>query len=158
MAAGLDAHEGGAEMMIRAWRRAFAALFFAGCHVLGAWAADVRAKADVTCKPTEKQFTYDCTIKLSNSRTGEALTDVTLTVGADMPSMPLAHNVRPARAEAGQEPGTFTARIELEMFGDWALRLDVGGKVRDRVIATMRFEADRAVPAAASKPPPRHRH
>jgi hypothetical protein len=118
----------------------------------------VRAKAEVACKPTETKLEYDCTIKLSNARTGEPLKDVALTVGADMPSMPLAHNVRPVQAEARPEPGVYHARIQLEMLGDWVLRLDVGGKFRDRVIAAMRFEADRAAPAAASKPPPRHKH
>ena len=81
-----------------------------------------------------------------------------MTIGADMPSMPLAHNVRPVKAEAGPAAGMYQARIQLEMLGDWTLRLDVGGKVRDRVVAPMRFEADRAAPAAASKPPPRHKH
>ena len=136
--------------------RTLAAALLAMCCASGVWSADVRAKADVTCKPTEKKLEYDCNIKLSNSRTGEPLSDVTLTVGADMPSMPLAHNVRPAKAEARQEPGTYQARIRLEMLGDWALRLDLSGKIRDRVVAIMRFEADRAAPAAASQP--RHRH
>ena len=138
---------------------ALTAVLAAGCCTAGVFAADVRAKAEVACKPTETKLEYDCTIKLSNARTGEPLADVMLTVGADMPSMPLAHNVRPVKADPGQEAGTYQARIQLEMLGDWALRLDLGGKARDRVIATMRFEADRVVPAAAaSKPPPRHRH
>jgi len=126
----------------------------------GAWAADVRAKADVTCKPTATKLEYDCIIKLTNGRTGEPLKDVTLTMGADMPSMPAAHNVRPVKAEAGAEAGTYQARIQLEMLGDWALRLDLSGAVRDRVIATLRFEPDRVAPPppAASKAPPRHRH
>ena len=101
VAPGVDAHDG--------WHRdeedrnghPARRLLLAICCAHGAWSAEVRAKADVTCKPTEKQFEYDCTIKLSNARTGEPLTDVTLTVGADMPSMPLAHNVRPVKAQAG---------------------------------------------------------
>jgi hypothetical protein len=153
----MDAHADGDEMTI-ARSGVLAAGLLAMCCVASAWADNVRAKADVACKPTATKLEYDCVIKLSNARTGEPLKDVALTVGADMPSMPLAHNVRPVKAEPGAELGTYQARIQLEMLGDWALRLDLGGKVRDRVIATMRFEADRAEPAAASKTPPRHRH
>ena len=51
----------------------------------------------------------------------------TVRVGADMPSMPMAHNVRPVQATAGPEAGTYRARLTLEMHGDWALRIDVTG-------------------------------
>jgi YtkA-like len=153
----MDAIGDGAEMKKIAIGTLAGALLMM-CSVSSAWPADVRAKADVACTPTATKLEYDCIIKLANARTGEPLKDVTLTVGADMPSMPAAHNVRPVKAEAGQEPGVYQARIQLEMLGDWALRLDLSGKVRDRVIATMRFEAERAVPAATSKTPPRHRH
>jgi hypothetical protein len=50
-------------------------------------------------------------------------------------------------------------RIELEMLGDWALRIDVTGRVRDRVIKVLRFEQDRVGPATApGNPPSRHKH
>jgi hypothetical protein len=117
-------------------------------------AADIRAKADVSCRAATEKLQYDCVIKLTNSRTGEPLTGLTLTVGADMPSMPMAHNVRPVKAVPAQEAGVYHARIVLEMHGDWALRLDLSGAVRDRVITMMRFDSDGAVPAA----PARHKH
>ena len=41
----------------------------------GAHAAD-RAKADVACQPGVKTLQYECTIKLSNARTGAPLTKV----------------------------------------------------------------------------------
>ncbi len=53
-------------------------------------AADVKAKAEVSCAATAKPLEYDCAIKLSNARSGAALTGVEVTVGADMPSMPMA--------------------------------------------------------------------
>lgn len=103
-------------------------------------AADVRAKADVNCAATPKPLEYDCVIKLTDSRSGKALTGVDVTVGADMPSMPMAHNVKPAKAAPGPEPGTYRARIELEMHGDWAVKIDLAGEVRDRIVKSMRFE------------------
>jgi len=103
-------------------------------------AAEVKAKAEVSCSATRKPLEYDCTIKLSDSRSREALTGVDVTVGADMPSMPMAHNVKPAKAMPGSEPGTYRAHIKLEMHGDWVVKVDLVGPVRDRIVKSMRFE------------------
>jgi branched-chain amino acid transport system permease protein len=118
--------------------------------------AEIRAKADVTCAPAKETLLYECRIKLSNARTGEPLTGVDLRVGADMPSMPGAHSVRPVKAIAGPEAGTYAARLELEMHGDWALRLDLSGPVRDRVIKVMRFDDQRVTDAPARVPHRKH--
>jgi YtkA-like len=103
-------------------------------------AADVKARAEVSCSAAAKPLEYDCTFKLSDSRSGEALTGVEVAVGADMPSMPMAHNVKPAKAMPGNEPGTYRAHIKLEMHGDWVVKLDLAGPVRDRIVKSMRFE------------------
>ena len=103
-------------------------------------AADVKARAEVSCSAAAKPLEYDCIIKLSDSRSGEALTGVEVAVGADMPSMPMAHNVKPAKAMPGNEPGTYRAHIKLEMHGDWVVKLDLAGPVRDRIVKSMRFE------------------
>jgi YtkA-like len=122
----------------------------------GAEAAE-RARADISCQPGAKMLQYDCAIKLTNARTGAPLTKVDLTVGADMPSMPMAHNVRPVKATPTEEPGTYRALIELEMYGDWALQLNLVGELYDRVIKIMRFEGERAV-QNSPKTPSRHKH
>lgn len=120
--------------------------------------AQARAKADVACRPTGTTLQYDCTIALTNARTNEPLNGVTLTVGADMPSMPMMHNVRPVQATAG-DPGTYQARLVLEMHGDWAVQLNLSGPVRDRVVANIRFDPDRATPAPPpSRTRPGHKH
>jgi hypothetical protein len=107
-------------------------------------AAD-RAKADVACRPSGEVLQYDCTIKLTNARTGAALTEVALTVGADMPSMPGMHNVPPATATPADEAGTYHVLLELEMHGDWALQLNLAGPLRDRLIKRLRFEDGRVI-------------
>jgi len=122
-----------------------------------AW-GQVRATADVACQPATERLHYDCTIKLANSRTGAPLPGVTLTVGADMPSMPAVHNVRPVPAAEDAGSGTYRVRIALEMYGDWALRLDLSGTVRDRVIKLLRFESDRVGEPAPAPGPGHHRH
>ena len=103
-------------------------------------AADVKAKAEVNCAATAKPLEYDCAIKLSDSAKRRGATGVDVTVGADMPSMPMAHNVKPVKAVPGSEPGTYRARILLEMHGDWAVKVDLAGQVRDRIVKSMRFE------------------
>ena len=132
-----------------------AAAIIAACFTFPAAGADVRAKADIACQPTGTKLQFDCTIKLMDARTEEPLTGIDLTVGADMPSMPGAHNVRPVKAAAGQAAGTYQARLMLEMLGDWAVRLDVTGRGRDRVIKILRFEEDKvqAAPTKASPSP-----
>ena len=102
--------------------------------------AQQRAAADVACKPAGKALTYDCSIKLSEMASGKPIEGAKLTVGADMPSMPMAHNVRPVAAKPGSEAGMYTARIELEMQGEWALKLRVSAPVKDQIIKKLRFE------------------
>jgi len=63
-----------------------------GCVIA---AAAERVKADVSCQPGPESLQYDCTIKLTDARTGAPLTKADLTVRAEMPSMPMMHNVRP---------------------------------------------------------------
>jgi YtkA-like len=120
--------------------------------------AQVRAKADVACRPTGATLEYDCHIALANSRTSEPLSGVTLMVGADMPSMPMMHNVRPVKAAPGADSGTYQARLALEMHGDWALQLNLSGPVRDRVVVNIRFDPDRAAPTVPSRARPGHKH
>jgi len=136
-------------------------LLFAGLIAVtglaeAASAQSVRAKADVDCKPAGQLLHYDCVIKLMNARTSEPLAGVTLMVGADMPSMPMMHNVRPVRAAPGADSGIYQARLVLEMHGDWAVQLNLSGPVRDRVAANIRFDPDRATPVVPSKG--RHKH
>ena len=120
--------------------------------------AQTRAKAEVACRPTGTVLQYDCSIALKNAHTSEPLGGVTLTVGADMPSMPMMHNVRPVPAKPGTQAGTYLARLALEMHGDWAVQLNLSGPLRDRIVANLRFDPDKVTPAAATRTPPRHKH
>jgi hypothetical protein len=144
--------------MIECSVRLFAAAAIAVLIGASPAAAQARAKADIACKPTEKSLQFDCTIRLLDARTGEPLSGVDIMVGADMPSMPMAHNVRPVRATAGQAPGTYAAKIELEMHGEWMLRLDLSGRLRDRVLKTLNFQSNevRDGPRGRSAPRPGH--
>ena len=114
---------------------ALAAMLMAG----GAALAGERVAADVICTATAERLTYDCTIMLKGRKSGEPVDGAELVVKADMPSMPLAHNVRPVTAAPGSMPGHYSATLELEMAGEWALTLDVSGPTRDRVVRKLHF-------------------
>jgi hypothetical protein len=116
----------------------------------------VRAKATVTCVSAGQVLEYDCTIKLANARSGEPLSGLTVSVGADMPSMPGMHNVRPVKATEHAEKGVYQVRLKLEMHGDWAVQLDLRGAERDRVITMLRFEGGEVTDVKPSSS--RHRH
>lgn len=103
------------------------------------------ATADLACKSTGTDFVYDCTIRLS--RGGKPLEGVQVTMSADMPSMPMAHSVKPVKAQAGRKPGEYRAKLDLEMLGVWAVKLRLAGPVRDQLILHYEFDSSGATPA-----------
>ena len=123
--------------------RQIAALVVAGLGQLPVLAgADERKAADVECTPVEHQaLVYDCTIALKGRKSGTPIADAEFVVGADMPSMPGAHNVRPVPGEPHGAPGMYRVRIELDMTGEWALKLDFTRPGRDRLIRKLHFGA-----------------
>lgn len=102
-------------------------------------------RGTLECRFTGTDFVYDCSIRLSKG--GMPLTGVQLTVGADMPSMPMAHNVKPVKARPGAKPGEYDARLDLEMTGEWAVKLRLAGPVRDQLILHYEFDEKGARPA-----------
>jgi hypothetical protein len=99
-----------------------------------------RAAADIACRPAGPVLVFDCDIRLSDRSSGRPIDKADVTVGADMPSMPMVHNVRPVKAKRTGEPGRYSARLELEMSGEWAVKIRVVGPVRDQIVKTLRFE------------------
>ena len=97
-----------------------------------------KTEADIQCKYTGAGYVYDCLIRLS--RGGKPLAGVQVTAGADMPSMPMAHNVKPAKAKPGTQPGEYHARLDLERKGEWAIKLRLSGAVRDQIVKKVRFD------------------
>jgi hypothetical protein len=125
-------------------------LFTVALAALALPAVAQRLSADLDCKPTKQAFVYDCRIALKEVGSGKPVSGVEVLVGADMPSMPMAHNVRPAKAAPTDRPGQYAARVELEMHGEWAVKLRVGGPVRDQLILHYEFDEKGARPAIRS--------
>jgi len=121
------------------------ALFFALLALAAFPAAAQRTEAELDCRFTGTDFVYDCVIRLA--RGGAPLPDMQVTVGADMPSMPMAHNVKPVKAKPGKKPGEYRARLDLEMTGEWAVKLRLSGPLREQLILHYDFDEKGARPA-----------
>jgi hypothetical protein len=63
-----------------------------------------------------------------------------------MPSMPMAHSLRPAKAKPGTKPGEYKARLDLEMLDEWAIKLRLDGPVRDLLVLHYEFDSEGASP------------
>lgn len=94
----------------------------------------------VTCKAAAS-LVYDCVFRLSDAKTGAPLSGAVFSVQPTMPSMPMAHNIRPVSAEPGTEPGSYRARLKLDMPGVWSLKLQLSAPVRDEVHHRMDFNS-----------------
>ena len=99
--------------------------------------ASERAEADVVCDGMAEPLQHTCTFRLYERSSGQAITGAKIVIDADMPDMPMAHNVRPVIATESETPGSYQATILLEMRGQWVLRLTISGPMRDVVIVAM---------------------
>ena len=102
--------------------------------------ASERPMVAVECKPTDEKLVFHCTFDVMGKKSREPIEGAAFRVNADMPSMPLAHNVKPIRPEpiAGK-PGLYQGRLDLEMLGEWTLKLTFDVPVRDIVIEKLIF-------------------
>ncbi|MCY4590581.1 MAG: FixH family protein [Alphaproteobacteria bacterium] len=121
--------------------RILAVLAVAAAGCLSAVAdAGERKAARVECTPVEQQaLVYDCMFALKGRKSGSPIAGAEFTVGAEMPSMPGAHNILPVTAEPHGKPGMYRARITLDMTGEWALKLDFTRPDRDRLVEKLHF-------------------
>ena len=94
--------------------------------------------AEVECKGTEEKLVYDCMIYLTDMKTKKKLDRAKFVVGADMPSMPGAHNVKPVTTHS-MGMGMYHVRLNLEMYGEWVLKMDFTKPRRDRIVKKMIF-------------------
>ena len=112
------------------------------------------ARAELRCMLTATDYVYDCSIKLA--RGGKPLQGLGVTVGADMPSMPMAHALKPVQAKPGKSPGDYEAKLGLEMLGEWAVKLTLRGPVTDQLVLLYDFDERGARPVTGPGKPPRN--
>jgi hypothetical protein len=100
--------------------------------------AGEKKSAHVECATTEDRLVYECMITLTGKKSGQLISNAEFTVGADMPSMAMAHNVVPVPAY-NHGNGMYHVRIALEMYGEWALKLEFTKPHRDLVVTKLVF-------------------
>ena len=110
------------------------------CIVIsGATFAQSRPKLDLQCFSIGKQLALECTARLKTAN-GDPINGAKLTLNAHMPSMPMAHSVKPAVAMATNQLGEYRGQLQLEMPGVWAILVDLSAPMRDRFIRRVQIE------------------
>ena len=105
-----------------------------------ALAAGERPMVKLDCKPTDEKLVFHCTFDVMGRKSHQPIEGAAFKVNADMPTMPLAHNVRPIRPEpVDGKPGSYSGELELEMLGEWAIKMTFDEPVRDIVIEKLTF-------------------
>lgn len=108
----------------------------------GPAAAQERMDADVSCKRVGQSMQYDCLLMLKGKLSGHPIQGAGIVVGADMPAMPMAHNVKPVKAEPTGKPGEYKFRMTLEMHGEWALKIRLAKPRQDLIVYKMMFKPE----------------
>jgi len=106
-------------------------------------AADIRCDpagaGPVYAGPVYAGPVYDCVIALADPGTGAPVSGAQFTVRTDMPSMPMAHAMRPVAALPADRPGAYRVRLALEMYGTWTVKLRLSKPVHDQIDRRMDF-------------------
>mgnify|MGYP002479618328 CR=1 FL=1 len=89
-------------------------------HAQGAASGGGRPRAELQCVSHGMGPMLECVVDLRR-RDGAPLDGAQVTLGALMPSMPMAHTVKPMNAAPTGAPGQYRATLELEMLGVWAV-------------------------------------
>ena len=67
-------------------------------------------------------------------------------VGATMPSMAMAHNVKPVKFTKKEGmAGHYKFTIQLEMLGEWMFQYDISTPKRDRVMEKLIFDKTKSI-------------
>ena len=114
-------------------------------------AAAERARAQVGCEATGEKLVYRCMAMLTGRKSGKPVSGAVVQASADMPSMAMAHNVRPVRLKPAGKPGLYSFTMKLEMYGLWAVKLKMSKPTPDIIIARLRFTKDGASPPGKNK-------
>ena len=95
-------------------------------------------KTKTSCEETEKKLVYYCLVQITNN--GKPAPNSIATVGADMPSMPMAHNIKPVPIFSNNiQLGEYQFEIELEMRGRWMFEYNFSNPKKNRVFEKLDF-------------------
>ena len=113
--------------------------------------AQTSTKINLECLSFGNCPKLECTVYL-RTKDGSPLRYGRVVLGASMPSMPMAHSIRPVVASPTAKPGEYRGTLELEMLGVWAIQVDIDKPRRERLVQSLRVE-----PCETEKPCPARR-
>ena len=85
-----------------------------------------QTRGDMQCKSAGKDLIFDCVLRLAS---GDEPLEGAVTVSAEMPAMPGEHSSKPVKARKGDGPGEYRVRLDLDMPGEWDVKVRAAGKV-----------------------------
>ena len=118
-------------------RRALATLLIAAPLAAAAQGAVLRLEWQVlsATKPLERELV----VTLKDAR-GSPVEGAQVDIEVDMPSMPMMHRVPVARAKPTGAPGRYSAKVEMEMAGEWAAKVSVAAPYKASWVRKFRLE------------------
>ena len=114
-------------------------------------------KSQTDCTATSKKFQYNCNVLFFHKK--EPMSGYSGIVGAKMPSMAMAHNVKPVKfSEKEGMVGHYEFTIQLEMLGEWMFQYDISIPKRDRVMEKLIFNKTKSTASDKKHKHSDHKH
>ena len=114
-------------------------------------------KSQTDCTATSKKFQYNCNVLFFHKK--EPISGYSGIVGAKMPSMAMAHNVKPVKfSEKEGMAGHYEFIIQLEMLGEWMFQYDISTPKRDRVMEKLIFDKSKSTASDKKHNHSDHKH
>tara|TARA_B100000941_G_scaffold140025_1_gene99159 strand:- start:634 stop:1002 length:369 start_codon:yes stop_codon:yes gene_type:complete len=114
-------------------------------------------KSQTECTATAKKFEYNCNVLFLHKK--KTMSGYSGIVGATMPSMAMAHNVKPVKfTEKEGMAGHYEFIIQLEMLGEWMFQYDISQPKRDRVMEKLIFDKTKSIASHKKHNHSHHKH
>ena len=94
--------------------------------------ASERAQVGLQCVSYGTGPMLECLIDLKR-KDGTPIDQAQITLSALMPSMPMAHTIKPVRVVPTGKPGEYRGSLTLEMLGVWSIDIDIAAPMREKV-------------------------
>jgi len=114
-------------------------------------------KSQTECTATSKKFEYNCNVIFFHKK--EPMSGYSGIVGATMPSMAMAHNIKPVKFSKKEGmAGHYKFTIQLEMLGEWMFQYDISEPKRDRVMEKLIFDKTKSITSDEKDNHSHHKH
>ena len=114
-------------------------------------------KSQTECTATSKKFEYNCNVIFFHKK--EPMSGYSGIVGATMPSMAMAHNIKPVKFTKKEGmAGHYKFTIQLEMLGEWMFQYDISEPKRDRVMEKLIFDKTKSITSDEKDNHSHHKH